>query len=415
MEIKEKILQHLTEECMLTDKAEVEEYVTKRKNNIIKQHIENVFPIREPGEKGGHPNYWMSKLNPHNRNHCKPIYAKTKEELENKIIAYYLKISDDSHLTVNQVLHMAVDENTPTGKRICQRFDKNLAPLSNIAIKDLGETSLRNALDLFLAKKVTQKEFNSTITSLNKIYDYCQYEHIEVCDIKEIIATFRKVKCTGKHIFKDNTKPTKALAFTRDEAQLIVLDALKNPSYKSLAVALLIVTGLRAGELLALTLDDLFLEDGMIWIHRLEDTKTYEMHDYVKENKCREVYLSNEAKIVVKACINFRTNDPSDIPFLFLNTYSDDGKMHLRAIDDYLREYVHKKVLGYDCRTEARSAHDCRRTYASLEYLNGTDIFDVKRQLGHETIKQTEDYIKAVIDGATRQARLKGCNLKIAE
>ena len=89
--------------------------------------------------------------------------------------------------------------------------------------------------------------------------------------------------------------------------------------------------------------------------------------------------------------------------------------MHLRAIDDYLREYVHKKVLGYDCRTEARSAHDCRRTYASLEYLNGTDIFDVKRQLGHETIKQTEDYIKAVIDGATRQARLKGCNLKIAE
>ena len=46
MEIKEKILKHLTEECMLKDKAEVEEYVTKRKKYIIKQHIENVFPIR---------------------------------------------------------------------------------------------------------------------------------------------------------------------------------------------------------------------------------------------------------------------------------------------------------------------------------------------------------------------------------
>lgn len=413
METKEKILKHLTEECMLTDKAEVEEYVTKRKNYIIKQHIENVFPIREPGETGGNPNYWMTKLDPKNRNHCKPIYAKSEDELRDKIISHYLKIKDDSLLTVEQVLHLAVDANTPTGKRTIQRFHKNLSSLSKIVIKDLEENSIRNALDLLIKMKVTVKEFNESITCLNKIAEYCDYEHVEICNIKAIVATFRKVKCAGKHVFKDNTKLTSNLAFNREEAQIIVVDALNNPSNKSLAVALLIVTGLRSGELLALSLEDIYLDDGFIWVHRAENTKTYELCEYVKENKPREVYLSNEAKLVIRTCIDFRNKDESDIPFLFLNSNSEDGKMHLRAIDDYLREHVHKNVLGYDCRKEARSAHDCRRTYASLEYLNGTDILDIKEQLGHSSTKQTEEYIKAVIDGTTRQARLKGCNLNI--
>lgn len=46
-----------------------------------------------------------------------------------------------------------------------------------------------------------------------------------------------------------------------------------------------------------------------------------------------------------------------------------NGKMHVRAIDDYIRRHIHRDVLGYDDEREARSPHDCRRTYASLKYL----------------------------------------------
>ena len=173
----------------------------------------------------------------------------------------------------------------------------------------------------------------------------------------------------------------------------------------------MITTGLRVGELLGIKLDDIFLNEGYIWIHQIEDTKTYDILDYVKENKSREVYLSEEALSSVKACLTYRLADSNANPYLLLNSNSKDGKMHLRAIDDHLREYVHKKILGYNDEREARSPHDCRRTYASLEYLNGTDVFVLMRQLGHANLSQTWDCIKDVAEASEHRSQLKGAGL----
>ncbi|MCF0127429.1 MAG: site-specific integrase [Pseudobutyrivibrio sp.] len=406
-----KILRLLENECMLTEEVQVQNYVLTRKEQIIKNHVENVFPIKEPGEKGGHPNYWMTKLEPHNRKNDKKVYGKTREDLETKVIAHYLKIQDDSKITVRDVLVKAVDVSSETGKRTLQRFDKHLSEIANIQISSLGEDDIRKALDNLIKERVTQKEFNSTITCFNKIAAQCDYEHMEVCDIKKIIALYRQVKLSGKHVFVENQKQSKNLAFNRREASVIVNNALKHPTYKGLAVALLIVTGLRAGELLGLRTDDVFVDELYLWIHQIEDTKTHKIQDWVKENRCREVYLSIEAEQVIKACLKLRESDPSESPYLFLNENSEDGKMHLRAIDDYLRETVHYDILDLGSDREARSAHDCRRTYASLEYLNGTDIYTLKNQLGHSSIIQTEDYIKDIIDSSERPKRLKGCGL----
>lgn len=405
------ILKTLTEECILEDKVQVEGYIMNRKDQIIKNHIDNVFPIKEPGEKGGNSKYWMTKLNPHNRKNDHKIYGKDEEELKVKIIAHYMSIKDESKITVREALLKAVDDTTETGLRLRQRFDKHLGCLAKVRLSSLSEKHIREALTQMKEKKLTENEFNQTVSSLNKIADYCAYEHIEVCNIREIIETFRKIKLTGKHDFKMVKKQNSDLAFNRAEASKIIRHALKNPSYKRLAIALLIVTGLRAGEMLGLMLEDIYLKDGYLWIHQKENTKTYELEDYVKENIAREVYLSSEAYIVVKACLEFRSNDPSKSPFLFLNSNSADGKMHLRAIDDCLREEIHKKVLGLDVRRDCRSAHDCRRTYASLEYINGTDIYTLMKQLGHSSIKQTEDYIKDVLDSIERKNRVKGCGL----
>lgn len=60
---------------------------------------------------------------------------------------------------------------------------------------------------------------------------------------------------------------------------------------------------------------------------------------------------------------------------------------------------------------EPRSPHDCRHTYASLEYLNGTDVYVLKRQLGHANVSQTWDYIKDVAEASERRSKLKGAGL----
>ncbi|MDO4509287.1 MAG: site-specific integrase [Lachnospiraceae bacterium] len=413
MTLREKISTFLSIECMLNDKAQVQEYIMNRKQSILSNHINNVCRIYEPGEAG--QKYYMTKLNPKDRNHAGKIYAKTKEELEEKIIGYYLKIYDEEKVTIRQALINALggDESnlTKTAKRTLQRFDKNLEYMSHLKITQLTETQIRQALDTLVSRKPTEKEFNETITCLNKISDYCEYEHMAIINIRSIISTYRKVKLTGKHIWKVNQKQTKNLAFSRSEASRIVRDALRHPSYKSFAIAIMITTGLRVGELLGLEIDDIYLEDGYIWIHQIEDTKSYELLNYVKENKAREVYLSSEALSVIRACIEFRMLDDSKSPFLLLNANSKDGKMHLRAIDDHLRNHEHKIVLGYNDEREARSPHDCRRTYASLEYLNGTDVFVLMRQMGHANVSQTWDYIKDVAEASERRSQLKGSGL----
>lgn len=85
--------------------------------------------------------------------------------------------------------------------------------------------------------------------------------------------------------------------------------------------------------------------------------------------------------------------------------------MHLRALDDYLRTTVHHDILGLSDDREARSPHDCRRTYATLEYLNCTDIYNISHQLGHAKISQTEEYIKDIVEAQERKKRLKGTGI----
>ena len=413
MTLSQRISTTISNECKLTDKALIQTYIMNRKDAILSEHINNVDTIHEPGYGG--LSYYSTKLTPKNRNHNGLIYAKTKEDLENKIIAYYLDIQEENKITVRMALIAALGGNEDyfdkTPKRTLQRFDKNFGSLSQIRLSNLNEADIRNALDIFVSTRPTEKEFNETVTSLNKIADYCQYEHISVLDIRETVSVYRKVRLTGKHLWKTVSKQTKNLAFTRTEASRIVRHALKNPNYKGLSVALLITTGLRAGELLGLELDDIYADDGYIWIHHTEDTKTYQILDYVKENKAREVYLSDEAITVIKACLTFRMADNSSSQYLLLNPCSNDGKMHLRAIDDYMREVIHTEVLGYGKEREARSPHDCRRTYASLEYLSGTPINVIKEQMGHSNVGQTWDYIKNVVEASERRNQLKGGHL----
>lgn len=408
MFLDEQILNKLREEFKLKDEALVNACVMKRKEEILKQHIENVFPIKAPGEKGGNPRYWMTKRNPKDRNKDGKLYGKTQEELENKIIAYYLGIKQTS-LSVRDILEKAVGDNK-TGTRTLQRFDKRLPSLAKLKLYELTEKTIRQALDELVESGVKAKEYQQTLTCFSKIYTYCDYEHLDVCNIPKILSTYRAVKLTGKHVFKQVNKRPQDLAFNLSEASKIVDNALEHPSYKGLAVALLLTTGLRIGELLALTKEDIFLNEGYIWICKTEDTKSKppKILDYAKENKPRQVFWAPKDEDVIKACLDFREKDSSDSPYLFLNSKTKDCKMHCGDLDKYLRKEIHRKLLGYGDEKEARSAHDCRRTYASLAYLKGTPIYTIMEQLGHNSVLMTEKYIQDVIEPIERRKGLSG-------
>jgi integrase len=105
-----------------------------------------------------------------------------------------------------------------------------------------------------------------------------------------------------------------------------------------------------------------------------------------------------------------READITTCPYLILNHLAIEDKMHLSALDKRIRRLQH--LLGFTDKHEIRSCHDCRRTYASIQYLHGVDIKTIQKQLGHRTPQQTWDYIKDIVDTETRLNSLsKGCIL----
>lgn len=144
MILDNKIYNYLKKECILEDEVQILEYIMNRKQQIIAYHTQNVCRIYCPGEGG--TKFFCTKLTPKDRNHQNKIYSSTLEGLEDKIIAFYLKIEAENKISVRDILCKAVDENSKTGKRTIQRFDKRLSSIAKIKISTLSERHIKDPL-----------------------------------------------------------------------------------------------------------------------------------------------------------------------------------------------------------------------------------------------------------------------------
>ena len=250
---------------------------------------------------------------------------------------------------------------------------------------------------------IKAKAFNNAVSALNKIYNYCRYYHINCINIQQIVSEFRKYNLSGKKVFIRDYKKDGDLAFNEKEAITIINYAFANPDYINLAIATLITTGLRTGELLALKEDDIDLESQKLIIDKTENSKSFEIIDSCKDNSERTVFLNSDGSKVFNILFSIRNNDHTESDFIFLNPNSKDGKLHLRALDNRLRKIQHILFDNGDVTCNERSAHDCRRTYASIQYLHGVNIKVIQAQLGHSNVQQTWNYIKNVVDENTRR------------
>lgn len=380
-----------------------------KKDKILKKHTSNVYPIKQM-EKGGRQVFY-TKLDPGNRKHSHMIYSVSMEDLEDKIIAYYIGIELNAKITVEDIMELAVSELSPeTADRHRQLFKKHFSTLSKIRISRLSESDIRGVLQNMIDKGIKPKTFNNATSTLNKINDYCAYNHIDCINIRDKVSEFRKYKLVGKQVFLSDTKVEAELAFSEAEAVKIIRYSLDNPDYHNLAIAVLITTGLRSGELLALMPEDVDLANHRITAAKMEKTRTYKIVNRCKDDSDRLVFLNDDALTILNILMDMRAKEETDCPYLLLNSFSDDGKMHLRAMDNRIRKI--QQQLDMTSSHGIRSCHDCRRTYASIQYLHGVDIKTIQAQLGHSTPQQTWDYIKDVIDTETRlQTLSKGCIL----
>ncbi len=177
---------------------------------------------------------------------------------------------------------------------------------------------------------------------------------------------------------------------------------MNNPDDCNLAIALLLTTGLRIGELCALTINDVDLEKHFILINKMERHPTHEIVS-CKDYSDRIVFLNDDATAIMRMVIDGKTGE------LFNNPRTGE-RYHVNAISDRLARIQSKKLRFTN--KAIRSPHDCRRTYASLQYIHGVDIMTIQAQLDHKNVQQTWDYIKDIVEANDRLNRLECGNLQ---
>lgn len=204
-------------------------------------------------------------------------------------------------------------------------------------------------------------------------------------------------------------KQVKAKALTVEE-QYVFFEFCKNTFYDNL-FNIAVNTGLRPGELFALTKDDIDLKNGFIDVNKtlvyqkyltderktfhIEPPKTKQSYRKVPINSvCRE-YL--ERQIDLKDIVSKkRPKEQND--FLFVTTFNTplNSVIYSDAIRSIIRKINDTRSLNDTF--QFFSGHTFRHTFATRCFENGIQAKVVQSYLGHASLKMTMDLYTHVLE-----------------
>lgn len=159
-------------------------------------------------------------------------------------------------------------------------------------------------------------------------------------------------------------------------------------------------TGIRDGELCALHWRDIegkYLHVQSEMVEKFNDNADFDGYKWVDHCKTkagnRRIPLNSEARKLLLEIkkLNLANGYPiSADDFVLLRTYRGSiCPCTTRSFETRIKKYC--KQAGMET---LKSQHDIRRTFATNLYYIGFPIKNISIAMGHETIEQTEQYIK---------------------
>ena len=148
----------------------------------------------------------------------------------------------------------------------------------------------------------------------------------------------------------------------------------KNSTKDRLILELLYSTGMRISELVAIKMDEIKLEEGLIKV-------------LGKGNVERQVIIGSKAKEQLKKYLRHRSNIESKFLFPCERKNSKTGHISIRKVYKDV-----KKLLFLATGNDALSPHSIRHSTATHLLENGTDLMSVKEIMGHSSLNSTQIY-----------------------
>lgn len=288
-----------------------------------------------------------------------------------------------------------------TQKAIKCKFNKHILPrFGKLKIKDITKTYCQKMMNEISA---LIKSVNDIKIQANQVFKYAVKMDIIAKNPLEHVTIPRN---KAEILNEENTDKRKY--WKKEEIKEFLSVAKQEFEIGDYALFhLLIYTGVRKGEALALTWDDIDIKNRSI---RLSKTLFYDKGKFIiqtsktKESR-RLISLDTQSITLLKQWrrtqleANMVSLERSNNKLVF--TRSDGSPIRLAYPNDKLNSLIKKYEL-YPI-----TVHDLRHTHASLLFEAGASIKEVQERLGHSDIKMTMNIYTHVTDSLKEQTAEK--------
>jgi integrase len=397
MQEYELLLMELTNNDIITDVDASEFKNMNKRKKVLSLHQAK---ITEPKKQG---NRWQTYVKKEDGS-SKKISAVTEEGLLDKLYDFYF-VNTIPTVVGYYPEWIAYRKKENAESKTIDRYGnwwkkyylshaisgKRLNEISSLEIKDFYHQQIKDY-------GMTKKELFNMKVILKGIMELAEEDGIISHNPFEGIK-FNVKSCRPMEKEKDETR------FYSEEEKEMIFVALNDEidSFPNITVMhglfFLFTKGLRISELSAIKLEDICWDSKEIYIHRME---TYERDEETGERRItvvnygkgrseyaiRRLPLTDDEICLLKEVVEINQNcDYEDEGFLFLD---DRGRTTSRGFSYRLGKMWRK--IGM----KIKSAHDIRRTVASILFLNRSEDFDledIRYYMGHEDVKTTKGYI----------------------
>ena len=249
--------------------------------------------------------------------------------------------------------------------------------------------------DLIAEHKLSDKQYGNIIVIPNKLFSYAVFKGITPQNpMTDTMINRRALKHTRAAKTSDRVYyEVERKKFIDALMELLETEPDRSDYY---AILLLWVLGLRIGELTALKWSDIDYDAKEVHIQRMEsrgDDNRPEILDHCKGNSPTadrflpisdyEINLFAQIRKLNKRC-GFESE------YVFMGYNYKAAKVERRTnknIDSSIRRICRKAGIP------EKSAHDIRRSVASMLFVKGESLESIRKFLGHSDLRTTSEYI----------------------
>lgn len=325
----------------------------------------------------------------------KNIYARTLSELDAKIVDFKADLNkgiviDDKKLTVEKWAEIWLDT-----------YKTNIGYNTRVRYCNIINQQIKPYLGAVRLSKLKLAEVQRLINALAAD----GYSYSTMKKVKETLGQMFKQAILNGYVYinpVDGVQLPPATASERKpltENDIIKLGFFCKGYKHGALIMTLLYTGVRRGELLALTWDDINFSKNTISINKAVEFRNNQ--PYIKQPKTKKgIRTVPMPSILIPYLEKLKETATSDFVFVTTHGQPHSDTSIKRLWNGFLRDY--NRFLHFEKKEVVFTMHQFRHTYATIMYRAGVDVKTAQEFLGHSSINITLD-IYTHLEEVTKQ------------